>query len=315
MDDEKELAAAAGPGAAKSCRKCGMTKLLLDFPVRSDQADGHHWWCFECKRAKDRAYGEVYRAVHPEEKRQNGRKYARKPEVRAARSAQQLWAKYGLTPETFEAKLAAQGGQCPFCLPGAEVPKWDVDHDHACCPTSDTCGQCLRDILCHTHNIGLGYWRDDPDLLRAAADYIESWRAKIVPGERVKYARRGEGHQSWQGDAASPNGKLQRVRKARGSADRCVNREASGCTSTDYEWVLMAAADPGDAESYQPMCRPCHLVYVGSTHSNAVLTLEQAQEARRLHAGGATQKSLCAQFGVMPAVMSNIILGKTYKVA
>ena len=177
MSSESEL-------NVKVCTTCGLEKPLVDFPVRSSSPDGHHWWCFDCKRARDREYGRRYRDRHPEQKRQNSRKYVRKAEIRSQRSALTLQAKYGLTPEAFEAKLAAQGGHCPFCPEDAEVTKFDVDHDHLCCPTAQTCGKCLRDLLCHKHNVGLGYWDDDPEALRRAAEYIERWRAVIQPTTR-----------------------------------------------------------------------------------------------------------------------------------
>jgi predicted DNA-binding protein (UPF0251 family) len=165
----------------KVCKTCEELKPLLDFPARSSSPDGHFWHCFDCKRARDREYGRRYRERHPEQKRQNARKYARTDEARQLRSALSLKAKYGLTPAAFEEKLAAQGGRCPFCPEDTEVTKWDVDHDHLCCEGSQTCGKCLRDLLCHKHNVGLGYWDDDPDALRRAADYIEQWRKVIRP--------------------------------------------------------------------------------------------------------------------------------------
>lgn len=177
----------------KACSECGMVKALMDFPRRASSPDGHHWWCFDCKRARERAYGRAYRDRHPEQRRQSTRKYVRKSEVRQLRSELALKTKYGLTSDTFAAKLAAQGGKCPFCPDGAEVGKWDVDHDHYCCPDAQTCGRCLRDILCHKHNIGLGYWDDDPDMLRRAADYIEAWRAVIKPEAKVPYPQETRG--------------------------------------------------------------------------------------------------------------------------
>lgn len=182
MADERAQQIAEGKAAladVKACRECGEVKPLLDFSPRRDQADGHHWWCIDCKRAKDRAYGKVYRENNPEQKRQSARKYVRKADVRELRSKTTLREKYGLTPESLLAKIEAQGGNCPFCPPGTDVTNWDVDHDHECCPDAKTCGKCLRDILCHKHNLGLGYWNDDPVLLRQAAEYIESHRARI----------------------------------------------------------------------------------------------------------------------------------------
>lgn len=83
----------------------------------------------------------------------------------------QLATKYGITPEQYEIKLEAQGGVCILC---GSPPKPDgvkassklhQDHDHET-------GQ-NRDLPCLHCNRGLGYFKDDPVLLRAAADYIE----------------------------------------------------------------------------------------------------------------------------------------------
>lgn len=76
--------------------------------------------------------------------------------------------KYGITAEEFAAKLASQGGKCAICgttdwLARGKGPH--VDHNH------DT-GQ-IRGILCGPCNNGLGNFQDDPDLLRAAIDYLE----------------------------------------------------------------------------------------------------------------------------------------------
>ncbi len=306
----------------KSCTECNTVLPLIDFPIRSDQADGHHWWCFTCKRAKDRKYGESYRAAHPEEVQRNGRKYARKDAVRAARSAKTMKEKYGLTPEAFAAKLEAQGGHCPFCPPG-EVPKlWDIDHDHRCCPGPWSCGRCLRDILCHRHNQGLGFWDDDPAQLRAAADYIERHRERIsliTDPPRAKAAKSGEGHQGWKGDTALPASMQQRVYRAKGSASACANRETASCASERYEWVLIPGADPGKMESYVSLCAACRIAVHGNHgggHPRARLTSEQADEIRlRKTAGGITQTALAAEYGVSVATISEIVRGVSYRTA
>lgn len=53
-------------------------------------------------------------------------------------------------------------GQCAIC--GKEGPRV-VDHDHLT--------GAVRDGLCPSCNVGLGHFRDDPKLLREAANYVE----------------------------------------------------------------------------------------------------------------------------------------------
>lgn len=73
---------------------------------------------------------------------------------------------YQLTVEQWEAMHEAQGGRCAIC--GTDDPpqgRLYVDHCH-------TNGH-VRALLCINCNHGLGHFRDDPVLLRAAADYLE----------------------------------------------------------------------------------------------------------------------------------------------
>lgn len=78
-----------------------------------------------------------------------------------------LQSSFGITPEKVTEILAAQGGKCLVCKVELEVPHkhTHVDHDHA----TDK----VRGILCHHCNVGLGHFRDQPELLRAAAAYLE----------------------------------------------------------------------------------------------------------------------------------------------
>lgn len=47
-----------------------------------------------------------------------------------------------------------------------------IDHDHACCPGNQSCGECVRGTLCSACNLGLGAFRDDVDKLRNAIEYL-----------------------------------------------------------------------------------------------------------------------------------------------
>src|SRR5438132_8018897 len=76
---------------------------------------------------------------------------------------------YGVPLEVYRAKVRAQGGVCAICGGPPGKRSLNVDHDHVT-------GK-IRDLLCPTCNVGLGGLRDDPLLLRKAADYIERHRA------------------------------------------------------------------------------------------------------------------------------------------
>jgi hypothetical protein len=42
--------------ALKRCSRCGESFPVDDFPVDRSHRDGRDSWCYECKRAWDRAY-------------------------------------------------------------------------------------------------------------------------------------------------------------------------------------------------------------------------------------------------------------------
>lgn len=54
-----------------------------------------------------------------------------------------------------------------------------IDHDHGCCAGNRSCGRCIRGLLCAACNVGLGRFRDDPQLLQAALRYLD--RGPQVP--------------------------------------------------------------------------------------------------------------------------------------
>lgn len=161
----------------KTCSRCGEEKAAERFPLRKDQADGLHFWCMPCKREMDRAYSARYRAGNPERRRISATAWQRRNKEAASEAARRY--KYGLSSAEIAALIETQGGACALCrLPLGDA--FHVDHDHACCPGSKTCGECIRGVLCRRCNIGLGQFNDDPDLLAAAAAYSLSLR-NVLP--------------------------------------------------------------------------------------------------------------------------------------
>jgi hypothetical protein len=83
-----------------------------------------------------------------------------------------------LNARSYDALLASQGGMCKICGISPSVLKKAlvIDHDHDCCKSGESCGKCIRGLLCQLCNDGLGRYRDKPELLRAAAAYLEDFK-------------------------------------------------------------------------------------------------------------------------------------------
>ena len=130
--------------------------------------------CLECrtryskKLYKDRA--EQVKEQMRQERKDNPDKFR----------TRELWRCHKLTPERYDEMLAEQGGVCKGCGRTPEKERYrrlSVDHDHACCPQKrNTCGKCVRGLLCGDCNKAIGSLKDSPELLRRLADYIESYR-------------------------------------------------------------------------------------------------------------------------------------------
>lgn len=73
---------------------------------------------------------------------------------------------YGLTKTGFHDLLVKQQGVCAICQNAESGRKQilSVDHDH-------TTGH-VRGLLCHSCNVGLGHFKDDPELLARAVAYL-----------------------------------------------------------------------------------------------------------------------------------------------
>lgn len=76
---------------------------------------------------------------------------------------------YNLSVMQFDMLIA--NGSCGIC---GSTDRLHVDHDHSCCPTSQSCGKCVRGMLCRACNHGLGNFKDSIEALENAIAYLEA---------------------------------------------------------------------------------------------------------------------------------------------
>jgi len=132
-------------------------------------AKGSAYWkkYYQEHKAVRLALQRRYYAEHAEERRAYERKY--NIVKKEHRRAYEYRKRYGLTLSQLDDMAKAQGGRCAIC---GEHPKpksdgrgpFAVDHDHST--------GAIRQLLCSDCNGGLGFFRDNPEVLMAAAHYI-----------------------------------------------------------------------------------------------------------------------------------------------
>jgi len=120
----------------------------------------------------------AYRVEHRDEINAVMRlKWSSDPEYRKCHNAQSAEGhrrrRYGVTPEDYERMLKEQDGCCAMCKRyfGRALR---VDHCHKT-------GR-VRRLLCHGCNVGFGFFREDANALRAAADYAEEFNGSALAG-------------------------------------------------------------------------------------------------------------------------------------
>jgi hypothetical protein len=134
----------------KTCTRCGKPRPLADFHKRARSKDGRHPYCKTCNKAN----AAEWRRNNPERRKAISRRY-------------HLDSTYGLSTAEYDAMLAAQGGGCAICHRPEPMGRgrFHVDHCHET-------GR-VRALLCDPCNRGIGLLRDNPEVLRAAAAYLE----------------------------------------------------------------------------------------------------------------------------------------------
>jgi hypothetical protein len=130
-------------------------------------------------------------------------------------NAERLMSQFGMTIADYNALLARQNGACRICKTKPAGRRLAVDH----CHLTDT----IRSLLCNNCNLGVGNFKDNPALMRAAADYIEEAAARVGTPDCL-YIRWPQASGRVARRTQKGGAKQQGVKQDRVKADRVTSR-------------------------------------------------------------------------------------------
>lgn len=182
----------------KQCTKCGEYKETTHFHKYSKAQDQLKPWCKPCVKDYDLAEGDETR-IFPRKIDENGNihcrncgEYFKEEHMKQSKtkkykeisycttcapllSRTRTLRKYNLSLDDYHELLKSQNYSCKICnLKDTSYRKrLSVDHDHSCCPGEGSCGKCIRGLLCHHCNSGLGNAKDSIEILEKMIEYLK----------------------------------------------------------------------------------------------------------------------------------------------
>lgn len=132
----------------KICKSCNTEKPLSEFHIRTNRTGGAQPKCKPCAKESKR----LYRLNNKEKIRAWNKK--RNP---------------GWDIDRYNEYIKLQSNRCAIC--GTDKPglsDWCADHNHE---TNQP-----RGLLCVQCNAGLGYFKDNPEYLNSAINYLNNWK-------------------------------------------------------------------------------------------------------------------------------------------
>lgn len=156
----------------KKCKQCHQELPVGSFYPHTSTKDKLLTICKKCHGATTKARREADPLFREKAKGYTKKFRSQEKNKKAERSARYKQ-KYGITLEEYEVLLAQQNNKCFICgIEHSNNKPLYVDH----CHKTET----VRKLLCQHCNSGLGMFRDNPELLIKAADYIRKHNGNIV---------------------------------------------------------------------------------------------------------------------------------------
>lgn len=165
----------------KKCTRC--LKNLEDSNF-NERAPGYLYR--QCKECKSEVRKERFKN-HPESKikaMERSKKWYEENKEKALKRSKEnhkkntekakwhrLWYTHRLSKATYMSVLDVQNGVCAICK---EDKRLYVDHDHSCCNSEMSCGQCIRGLICQKCNLFMHYVDRYMEYMDTAVEYAGS---------------------------------------------------------------------------------------------------------------------------------------------
>ena len=139
----------------KKCPKCGETKDETNWVFKDKEHKLFSSYCKDCDRVR---------------KTLSARERFKDPERRKKENhRQRLWSK-GITQEQYNKMMQEANNSCQIC---SSTNNLVIDHCHS--------SQKVRGILCWSCNVALGHFKDSPEKLTSALDYLCKFKQNTQP--------------------------------------------------------------------------------------------------------------------------------------
>ena len=128
----------------KTCSKCKEEKQLIDFAKTGRREGLFASLCKPCSSKKASAWNKN----NPEKRRL----YSRRNKLKK---------QYGISPEQYDEMIKSQEAKCLICEKNRKLV---IDHNHK---TGE-----VRGLLCNQCNAGIGYFYENPSIMKKAIKYV-----------------------------------------------------------------------------------------------------------------------------------------------
>lgn len=152
----------------KTCVKCYVSLPRSSFCVSEQRSDGLKGWCRACSST----YGQQWNKSNPDKITEYAK--TRWSTHKAHDTSKRLQRLYGVSLDDYLELIKEQGNCCAICGsadPGGRIENFHIDHCH-------DSGQ-FRGLLCMRCNTALGLFKDSPEVLLQAYEYL-SRSVKVI---------------------------------------------------------------------------------------------------------------------------------------